>query len=224
MNVLLQGIGGSVAHGLAGPGSDVDRYGVYAAPTLDLVVPWSPEARDSVQTRDPDTTMHEARHFVVLLAGCNPTVMELLWLPPKLYEVMTPDGEQLIDLRSDVLFGEGIRQRYAGMVKEQIRRLSTVNIVDPNRKGNAAKLVRHGLRIAEQGLTLLQTGQLVVQPPEPERFRRYDDDPFDGVDELTDARQRLLSAPSKAVPDEQPEGALEPLRNWVRTVRLNNLP
>ena len=36
MTILLQGIVGSTAYGLAGPDSDVDRLGVYAAPTLDF--------------------------------------------------------------------------------------------------------------------------------------------------------------------------------------------
>ncbi len=35
--VLLSGIVGSTAYGLAGPGSDVDRLGMFAAPTLDLL-------------------------------------------------------------------------------------------------------------------------------------------------------------------------------------------
>ncbi len=224
MRVLLQGIGGSVAHGLAGPGSDVDRYGVYVAPTLDLVVPWSAEVRESVQTSDPDVTLHEAGKFALLLAGCNPTAMEMLWLPSELYEVMTEDGHQLVDLRSDVLCAQAIRQKYAGMVREQVRRLSNPNIVAPDRKRNAAKLVRHGLRVAEQGMTLLQTGRLVVRPPDPERFRRYDEDPFDGVDELVQAQAALLAAPAPGVPEDRPVGALDGLRDWVRMIRLNNLP
>ncbi len=35
--VLLAGIVGSTAYGLAGPDSDVDRLGVFAAPTLSLL-------------------------------------------------------------------------------------------------------------------------------------------------------------------------------------------
>lgn len=34
MHLLLSGIVGSVAYGLAGPGSDTDRIGVFAAPTV----------------------------------------------------------------------------------------------------------------------------------------------------------------------------------------------
>ena len=36
MHVLLSGVVGSTACGLAGPDSDVDRLGVYAAPTIEF--------------------------------------------------------------------------------------------------------------------------------------------------------------------------------------------
>lgn len=219
MNVLLQGIGGSVAHGLAGPGSDVDRYGVYAAPTLDLVVPWSPEHKPSVVTHNPDVSLHEAGKFATMLAGCNPTVMELLWLPPELYEVVTPHGQQLIDMRTDVLAADPIRHRFAGMVGEQARRLRS-----EERQPQAAKLARHGLRVADQALTLLGTGLLVVQSEKPEQYRRYDDNPWDAIDALWDIRTELICTTSDVLPVLQPQSAITSLRLWVRGVRLANLP
>jgi predicted nucleotidyltransferase len=81
--VLLQGIVGSTAYGLAGPHSDVDRLGVYAAPTKafhGLRLPIDRAA--SVVVHEPeDLTLHEARKFALLALSANPTVTELLWLP-----------------------------------------------------------------------------------------------------------------------------------------------
>jgi predicted nucleotidyltransferase len=55
MHLLLSGIVGSVAYGLAGPGSDVDRLGVYAAPTVAFHGLRPP--RESVVTTEPDVTL-----------------------------------------------------------------------------------------------------------------------------------------------------------------------
>jgi len=74
-SIILSGIVGSTAYGLAGPDSDVDRIGIFAAPTVafhGLVMP-----AESHVTSKPDRTMHEVRKWCRLALGCNPTVMEL---------------------------------------------------------------------------------------------------------------------------------------------------
>lgn len=223
MKVLLQGIGGSVAHGLAHPGSDVDRYGVYAAPTLDLVVPWSEYVRDAVVTANPDSTLHEVGPFARLLAACNPAIMEMLWLPEHLYEVLTSHGQTLVDLRTDVLDTTRVRAVYAGYIGNQVLKLRRQSPTG-DRKAVAAKLVRHGLRVREQALTLLETGRVEVRPVDPVALLRYDDDPYDGVDELTEAVQEIREAKSPVLPEHRPDNALDGLREWVRSVRLANLP
>jgi hypothetical protein len=61
MNVLLAGIVGSTAYGLAGPDSDVDHLGVYAAPTVAFHGLHPPTGKDATLVRhDPDSTLHEA--------------------------------------------------------------------------------------------------------------------------------------------------------------------
>ena len=99
--VLLSGIVGSTAHGLAGPGSDVDRLGLYATPTLALLGLKTPK-ESHVQT-DPDVTFHEAGKAARLILDGNPTASELLWLPDDLYEVRTPLGDEAIAIRTAFL-------------------------------------------------------------------------------------------------------------------------
>lgn len=86
--ILLSGVVGSTAYGLAGPDSDVDRLGIFAVPTLSLLGLTPPE--ESHVTSKPDTTLHEAGKAARLMLAGNPTVTELLWLPDDLYEVRTP--------------------------------------------------------------------------------------------------------------------------------------
>ena len=69
-NVLLSGIVGSVAYGLDTEDSDVDRLGVFAAPTERLLGLHPP--KPSVVSSKPDATFHEAGKFAVAGAQCQP--------------------------------------------------------------------------------------------------------------------------------------------------------
>src|SRR5688572_26787180 len=74
--ILLTGIVGSTAYGLAGPGSDIDRVGVYAAPTLAFHGLHPPvDKAGSIISSKPDQALHEALKFARLCLSGNPTVM-----------------------------------------------------------------------------------------------------------------------------------------------------
>ena len=86
-NVLLSGVVGSVAYGLDTEDSDVDRLGVFAAPTERLLGLHPP--KPSIVSSKPDATFHEAGKFASLALNVNPTITELMWLPDDLYETRT---------------------------------------------------------------------------------------------------------------------------------------
>ncbi len=94
---ILRGIVGSTAYGLAHEGSDIDRLGMFVAPTVQFhgLHPPIGKAASRVQTSPSDYTEHEAGKYVSLLLGANPTVTELLWLPDDLYEVRLPEAEAI---------------------------------------------------------------------------------------------------------------------------------
>lgn len=120
-NILLSGVVGSTAYGLAREGSDVDRLGMFAAPTETLLGLHTP--KESHVTTAPDRTLHEAAKWCRLALGGNPTVMELVWLPDELYEVRTPLGDELIAIRGSFLGAERVRDAYLGYAGQQFRRL-----------------------------------------------------------------------------------------------------
>lgn len=79
--VLLAGVVGSHAYGMNRPGSDVDRLGVYAVPTIELHGITPPTGRAATLTsHDPDWAAHEAGKYANLCLGGNPTALELMWL------------------------------------------------------------------------------------------------------------------------------------------------
>ncbi|MFE2109228.1 DNA polymerase beta superfamily protein [Kitasatospora sp. NPDC059463] len=214
--VLLSGIVGSTAYGLAHAGSDVDRLGLFAAPTEDFHGLHRPA--ESHVTTAPDRTLHEAAKWCRLALAGNPTASELVWLPDELYEVRTPLGEELIAIRRSLLGARAVRTAYLGYATQQLRKLRTRDTSDPVTRVRAAKHARHLVRLLDQAVHLHETGRNLVRLPDPERVRdlgeRVAEDPA-RADRLLAAAAERLDRPGVLPdrPDERPADA------WLRRVR-----
>ncbi|MFF2352885.1 DNA polymerase beta superfamily protein [Kitasatospora sp. NPDC058115] len=214
--VLLSGIVGSTAYGLAHAGSDVDRLGLFAAPTEDFHGLHRPA--ESHVTTAPDRTLHEAAKWCRLALAGNPTASELVWLPDELYEVRTPLGEELIAIRRSLLGARAVRTAYLGYATQQLRKLRTRDTSDPVTRARAAKHARHLVRLLDQAVHLHETGRNLVRLPDPERVRdlgeRVAEDPA-RADRLLAAAAERLDRPGVLPdrPDERPADA------WLRRVR-----
>lgn len=213
MRVLLSGVVGSTAYGLAREGSDIDRLGLFAVPTTELLGLRRPV--ESLVTHAPDRTLHEAGKWCRLALACNPTAMELVWLPDALYETRTGPGDELIGIRSAFLSARRVRGAYLGYADQQLRRLR-------GRAGRRReKHARHLVRLLEQGERLHRTGRLVIGLEEPER--------------VWEAGARIAAAPERAeallarsaarfdepgvLPDAPDEAAVEA---WLLRVRARH--
>lgn len=121
-NVLLAGINGSTAYGLATEDSDVDRIGCYAAPTAAFHGLHLPVGKGAtwVSTK-PDATYHEAGKLAALLLKCNPTVAELLWLDR--YETAKREGWLLMEIRRSFLSAKAVRSAYLGYATQQLKKM-----------------------------------------------------------------------------------------------------
>ena len=213
--VLLSGIVGSTAYGLAGPGSDVDRLGMFAAPTLSLLGLHTP--RDSHVTTSPDVTFHEAAKLIRLALGGNPTASELLWLPDDLYELRTPLGDEAIGLRAALLSAPRVHDAYLGYATQQFRKLLSRDPTWTHRK--IAKHARHLMRLVNQGHELYTTGHVTIRLPDPDRYHAFGErvaaDPEAARPFMADAEERFATARS-ALPAEPDAAAAE---DWVLRVR-----
>jgi uncharacterized protein len=163
--LILGGINGSTAYGLATPESDIDRIGCYVAPTREFHGLHLPTGKKSTWTgTDPDFTYHEAGKLANLLLSCNPTVTELLWLDE--YEVKAADaGEMLIDIRRTFLHAQGVRNAYLGYATQQFGRIKNRpdGTFSSDTAKRTAKHARHLRRLLEQGIELHRTGKLTIQ-------------------------------------------------------------
>jgi hypothetical protein len=221
MHVLLSGVVGSTAYGLAGPDSDVDRLGVFAAPTIAFHGLHGP--KESEVTTAPDVTLHEAGKFAGLALKSNPTVSELMWLED--YETQTALGEGLIAIRHEFLSAPAVGNAYLGYAYQQLQKLinrgnGSFSADIPERR--AEKHARHLARLVEQGELLYTTGHLVVSLTDPDRIRAIGrtivDDPYAGASLIEDAKRRIEEIGSP-LPDQPNTAAVE---RWLLRVRAHH--
>lgn len=187
--ILLQGIVGSTAYGLAGPDSDVDRLGLFAAPTAAFCGLRQP--KDTFTTTFPDSTLYEARKYAHLALGGNPTVMELLWLDG--YEVRHPLGEELVATRSAFLSAKRVRDAYLGYAGQQFRRLEARGdgSFSADTRKRIAKHARHLMRLCHQGYIAYATGRIVIRLENPQAFLDFGEQVAGGD---IGAARRLMAA------------------------------
>jgi predicted nucleotidyltransferase len=145
---------GSRAYGLAGPGSDTDRRGVFLAPAdafwrLDP----APTHRDGPR---PEELHWELARCLSLGLAANPTVLEVLWSP--LVETLTPVGRRLLDVR-EALLSRRAADTYGRYATAQMAKLSAhLGRGEPVRW----KQAMHMLRLLRAGASVLRTGQVLV--------------------------------------------------------------
>jgi hypothetical protein len=218
-NILLSGIVGSTAYGLAHQGSDIDRLGMFAAPTEALHGLHAP--KESHVTTAPDRTLHEAAKWCRLALGGNPTAMELVWLPDELYEVRTPLGDELIGIRMSFLCAKRVRDAYLGYATQQFRRLENRGdgSFSADTRGRTAKHARHLKRLCHQGLALYTTGRLELRVEDPEEYHAFGErvaaDPAAALPLLRHYETAFDETPT-VLPERPDEAAVEA---WLHRVR-----
>jgi len=212
-HVLLAGIVGSTAYGLAGPDSDIDRLGMFAAPTVAFHGLHQP--RESIVSTHPDVTFHEARKYAGLALGGNPTASELMWLPEDLYETTTPLGRELIAIRGAFLSAKRTRDAYLGYAQQQFRKIESRG---PD--GRTAKHARHLRRLCAQGYELYTTGHLRIRLENPQEFLDFGERVAGGD---TGAARAMIAwyedafdTATTALPTEPDTG---PVEDWLLRVR-----
>lgn len=209
---------GSQAYGLATPESDTDYLGVFAHPTFDLVGLHPPKL--TVEQHKPDLVLHEAGKYAKLALGCNPTVLDLLWLPE--YEVVTPLGQELVEIRTHFLSATRVKNAYLGYATQQFKRIAQRgdNSFSSDTRKRTAKHARHLMRLCQQGYELWSQGTMTLRVRNPGELRTFGERLADG--HLEDASKLLAeyahmfkSYPS-VLPKKPDERTVE---HWLYNVR-----
>lgn len=222
MNILLQGVVGSTAYGLATPQSDVDRCAVFAFDTIDTFKLSKPA--ESVVTHEPDLTLHEAEKFVRLALSCNPSVLEMLYLGS--YESQTTLGWELVVLRYELLSARRVKAAYLGYVTQQMTRFRLARIQKvPTQPDKVAKYARHVARLLFQGYQLYRTGSLPVRLPNAEQVHQIGEAAASGntepLDRFVQKYEDRFNSGESCLPTEPNPRVFD---DWLVRVRMAYLP
>lgn len=214
MTILLSGIVGSTAYGLATPESDIDRAGIFAVPTKDLLSLHPPGL--SRKFGDGDGMLHEAGKYLSLALKSNPSVLEVLWLPDDLYEIRLPLGDRLIAIRDCFPSRTMVRNAYLGYATAQFRKMEEKGAGNPR----TAKHARHLARLLIQGYQLYAEGTLTVRVDDPDWYRQFGEDAAAGdlirarvLIASTENSMDMTTSPLPEKPDEEKAEA------WLQEVR-----
>jgi predicted nucleotidyltransferase len=216
--VILQGVVGSTAYGLAREGSDVDMLGIFVAPTLEVAgLDWNTH-KESKVTTDPDVTLHEVGKYLRLSLSGNPTIYDLLYLPNESYVVKTHFGQMLIDMRYELLSEKTVRNSYGGYARQQVTKLKNRGdgSYSADTRKRTAKHSRHLLRLLRQGRELLETGNLTVKVANPEEYFAIDDMTVDEILAMYEHEDKLFMATKSVLPERPNKEAVRELLNEIR--------
>lgn len=118
-NIVLLGLGGSLAYGTNNENSDLDIRGVATNSKRNILVG---NDFEQVVDVDTDTTVYSFDKIIKLLCACNPNTIEILGLRPDHYLFLTSAGEELIKNRHLFLSKRAIYS-FGGYANAQLIRL-----------------------------------------------------------------------------------------------------
>ena len=204
---------GSTAHGVGTGADDLDLMGVYIetpeqilgiAPTREHYVSRTKPEGVRSGPGDIDLTMYGLRKYLRLATAGNPTVLVLLY--GATVHAMTPLGEKLRALAPSIVSRQA-GHRFLGYLDGQLERMrgggrqsrvpSRPEMVE--RFGFDTKYAGHALRLALQGIELIDTGSLTLPMRDEDRdmcvqMRRGEFTAAEADDIVSGARSMLAAA------------------------------
>lgn len=235
---------GSTVHGLSvAHTDDLDLMGVCLEPaelTLNMTKPFEqytyrtqPDGHPS-GPGDVDLTTYSLRKFLKLASNGNPTVINLLFVPPQYRYIDEPLAEPLRGLTPYTISKEA-GARYLGYMRAQRERLLglrgqkrsgyTRRLKYQSEAGWDTKYAMHLCRLAIQGIELLNTGYITFPVPEPHRsslmtIRQGKWELEDVVKWSEDLEAELIEAREKSSLPEHPDRDL--LNKWLARTYINH--
>lgn len=163
--ILLEGVVGSQAYGLAHKDSDIDKKGIFAYNTSYLFGLNYRTMSDVLETHapNPDLTLYEVAKWCNLALKCNPNILEMVYLPDHLYTVRDDLGNCLIDIREAFLSQDAVKTSYINYARSQLHKIERRGDFGSDMKKRTEKHARHLVRLMVQGFQLYSTGNLTVR-------------------------------------------------------------
>lgn len=213
-------VGGSHSHNTAMPESDVDYIGVFKDSNERLLSLRPP--RDTIDRKDPDTTMHEAAKFSRLLLKGNPGIIECLFTE-RMYACHGTLWAAIRDQRESFLTVQTVNQ-YTGYAQSQLRKLKKGTGLHTKGGKYNTKWAYHLIRLTNDAMRIIIGNPPVVWKEGDEReqllaIRRGDFEP-DEIEKLAlsslEFIDKAISSSRNPIPKENDIGIVE---DWLKLVR-----
>jgi len=222
-DVLLMGILGSRAYGLARSCSDINRQGVFLTPSREFLGAIQPVA-DSRESHEPNARELDLGKFMRIALDGRPSALELLYLED--YGHITETGRQLVGLREHFLSAPAVASGYLTNTEWAVKKIMKRHAVaDSGFDIRNPKSARHVLRLLQSGLSLYTDGHLPLRVRN--RGEIFDFGHSVGILGDMDLLQDTLHsyeerfAATRSPLPEEPDTAK--LSDWLRNVRLDEL-
>jgi len=124
-NLIVKHKAGSHAYGTNIATSDEDFRGIFGCDPINLITPFFP-IRESTDVSEEDTKFYELAHFVNLCLGCNPNIVETLWVEDEDIVFKTEAYDHLRDHRVELLSSKAAFT-FSGYAIAQLKRIKGHN-------------------------------------------------------------------------------------------------
>ena len=175
---FLHGYRGSIAHGTYEPNHDPNSIDdkdtmAFCVPPLDTYFglgQFGSRGTQEIKRGEWDIVTYEARKAIGLLAGGNPNVLSMLWLPDNLIIKCTAAGGLLLGHRN-LFVGRHVYKPFAGYASQQLYKMEhgafngymgekRKRLVE--RHGYDTKNAAHLIRLLRMGIEFLRDGEMNV--------------------------------------------------------------
>jgi predicted nucleotidyltransferase len=216
MKVILEGVVGSTAYGLATEDSDIDMMGVFLAPTTSIL--GIKKVKESIVTTNPDRAYHELGKFIRLAMQANPTILEFLYLPE--YTVLTEEGKLLVENR-DAFLSKKVFFAFGGYAYSQAKKLEKRgDSFGSKTKKRYHKHARHCFRLLQEGRQLLETGTMDIRVKNRDEIFKIGELPPDELITRFTEEYKKFKEIKTILPDEPDYNRIN---NILLKIRINNL-
>lgn len=175
---ILHGYRGSIAHGMYEPSSrpgsidDKDTMAFCVPPVAHYygLAEFHSRGTQEIKRGEWDIVVYEARKALRLLAGGNPNVLSMLWLPENMVIACTDEGRLLLDNRA-LFVGRHVYKPFVGYATQQLYKMEHgvhKGYMGEKRKalvaryGYDTKNAAHLIRLLRMGIEFLRDGEMNI--------------------------------------------------------------
>jgi predicted nucleotidyltransferase len=116
-NIIFEAVAGSTCYNLNTPQSDIDLRGVFILPKEMYFGLNDPI--DQISDKTNDIMYYELRKFMKLASGCNPNIIELLWIADQHVNITRGPMQKILDNR-DMFISKKCFHTFTGYAHTQI--------------------------------------------------------------------------------------------------------